>query len=288
MVLRMKHIACFKANWQPKSENIRQIAAELNLGLDSFVFIDDNPAEVEIVRQFVPEVETILLSPDPSEYVAQLQDSRFFEPGALTEEDLLRVEQYRQESERRGLLESVTDMRAYLESLNMQAQVHTFRPVDVPRIAQLINKSNQFNLTTRRRTEAEVQAVMNDPDYFAFTVRLADRFGDYGLISVIICNVQGGEAEIDTWLMSCRVLKREVEHLVLNEIVQRSRARKCERIRGVYLPTTKNGMVREHYPALGFQTAAAAGDRLEFVLSVPDYRDEKTSITVNRDAYDTD
>jgi len=287
MVLRMKDLVAFKANWQPKSENIREIAAELNLGLDSFVFIDDSPAEIEIVRQFVPEVETILLSDDPSRYVAAVQDARFFEPKSLTAEDLERVGQYKREAQRRELLSSVTDMDAYLESLGMEAAIREFRAMDVPRISQLINKSNQFNLTTRRRTEAQVQAVMADPAYFGFTVRLVDRFGDYGLISIAIGRVQGGEAEIDTWLMSCRVLKRQVEEEVLNEIVRLARARGCTRIRGVYLPTSKNGMVRNHYPALGFRPVAAAEDRLEFELDPQSYTTSPTRIRIAERSYDT-
>ncbi len=287
MVLRMKDIVAFKANWQPKSENIRQIAADLNLGLDSLVFIDDNPAEIEIVRQFVPEVETVLLSEDPSEYVGALQDSRYFEPKSVTAEDLERVGQYRQEAQRQELLATVTDMDAYLESLGMEAAIREFRPVDVPRISQLINKSNQFNLTTERRTEAQVQAVMADPAYFGFTVRLADRFGDHGLISVVVGKVAGDEAEIDTWLMSCRVLKRQVEELVLNEVVRLALLRNCCRIRGVYLPTAKNGMVRDHYPGMGFTPSLTSNTRLEFELDPRLYTARPTRIRIAEKSYDT-
>jgi FkbH-like protein len=289
MVLRMKDFVSFKANWQPKSENIRQIAQELNLGLDSLVFVDDNPAEIEIVRQFVPEVTTIPLGPDPSEYVATLQDARCFEPKGLTAEDVERVSQYKQEAQRQELLGSVTDMDSYLESLGMEALIREFRAVDVPRISQLINKSNQFNLTTRRRTEAEVQAVIADPACFHFTVRLADRFGDYGLISIVIGRVNGSDAEIDTWLMSCRVLKRQVEDEVLNEIVRLSLRHNCSRIVGVYLPTAKNGMVREHYPGLGFtrvETVSPESSRLEFEMDPRVYRFRPTKIRLIERPYD--
>jgi FkbH-like protein len=284
MALRMKDFVAFKANWQPKSENIRQIAAELNLGLDSLVFVDDNPAEVEIVRQFAPEVEAVMLGDDPSEFVGLLQDARFFEPVNITAEDLERMRQYKQETQRQELLGAVTDMDAYLESLAMQAVVHEFRSVDVPRISQLINKSNQFNLTTRRRTETEVQAVMADPQYFGFTVRLADRFGDYGLISVVVGKVADGTLEIDTWLMSCRVLKRQVEEEVLNEIVRLARARGCTRIKGVYKPTARNGMVRSHYPALGFTALPSPETALEFELSIQQYTARETKIRINERA----
>ena len=287
MALRMKDFVCFKANWEPKSENIRAIAKELNLGLDSLVFVDDNPAEIEIVNQFVPEVHTLLLGPDPSEYAAQVQNARFFEPKSLTPEDIERVEQYRQEAQRQELLSSVTDMKAYLGSLGMQAVIREFRAVDAPRISQLINKSNQFNLTTRRRTEAQVEAVRCDPACFHFTVRLADRFGDYGLISVVIGRVEGEEAEIDTWLMSCRVLKRQVEEEVLNEIVRLARLAGATRIKGVYLPTSKNGMVRDHYAKLGFAPAASdETGRAEFTLAATSYEFRPTQIQILERPYD--
>jgi FkbH-like protein len=290
MALRMKDFASFKANWEPKSENIRQIARELNLGLDSLVFVDDNPAEIDIVKQFVPEVNTLLLGPDPSEYVAHVQNARFFEPKTLTAEDVERVEQYRQETQRQELLSGVTDMDAYLSSLGMQAAIREFRSVDAPRISQLINKSNQFNLTTRRRTEAQVEAVIADPACFHFTVRLADRFGDYGLISVVVGRVAGEEAEIDTWLMSCRVLKRQVEEEVLNQIVAMARAASCSRVRGVYLPTAKNGMVRELYPSLGFVSVpvpdGAPPERLDFLLDVRSYQPRPTQIRIAERPYE--
>ncbi len=299
MALRMTDFASFKANWQPKSENIRQIAKDLNLGLDSLVFVDDNPAEIEIVKQFVPEVGTLLLGPDPSEYVAQLQDTRWFEPKTLTAEDVERAGQYRQEAQRQELLSSITDIEAYLESLEMQAHIREFRAVDAPRISQLINKSNQFNLTTRRRTEAQVLAVMADPSYFHFTVRLADRFGDYGLISVVIGKMEGEAAEIDTWLLSCRVLKRQVEDEVLNEIVRLAQMRGAKRIRGVYLPTAKNGMVKDHYSSLGFTpvlesptpnpqplTPAQPPAPALFELETQTYQPKPTKIRMIERAYD--
>ena len=287
MMLRMKDLVCFKANWQPKPENIRQIAAELNLGLDSLVFIDDNPAEIEIVRQFAPEVSSVLLSEDPSEFAGILQDTRYFEPRNLTSEDVARAGQYKQEAQRQELRASVTDMHAYLESLGMQAAIREFRDVDVPRVSQLINKSNQFNLTSRRRTEQQVRDILADPACFGFTARLADRFGDHGLISVVIGRVTGDEAEVDTWLMSCRVLQRQVEEEVLNELVRLARLRGCSRIRGVYLPSVKNGMVRDHYPALGFARSPGSETRLEFVLDLPAYTARTTRIRVVERAYDT-
>lgn len=280
MVLRLKDISNFKANWEPKSENIRAIASELNLGLDSLVFVDDNPAEIEIVRQFVPQVTTIHVGEDPSEFIGKLKDSRLFEFRSLTSEDVERVGLYRKEAERQQLLSTSTDMASYLESLGMEAEISEFLPIDVPRIAQLINKSNQFNLTTRRRTEAEVQALMNNPDYATFTIRLSDKFGDHGLIATVIGRVAGSDFEIDTWLMSCRVLKRQVEELTLNTIFESARSNGCERVVGVYIPTAKNEMVKELYPSMGFRPLDKLGENSRFEFPLADFTARETKISI--------
>jgi FkbH-like protein len=288
MVLKLNDLVSFKANWEPKSENIRAMAPELNLGLDSFVLVDDNPAEIEIVRQFVPEVATLLLGPDPSDYVAQLADCRLFEPRSITLEDTERTVQYRSDAQRKALEASVTDMGSYLESLQMEGVLSEFTPVDVPRLSQLINKSNQFNLTTRRRSEAEVVAVMNDPEYAGYSMRLKDRFGDHGLISVVIGKKSGDTMRLDTWLMSCRVLKRQVEEEVLNEIARLARARGCARLEGIYLPTPKNEMVRDFYSRMGFTLTADSETKREFELRLENFQPIPTKIKIVRRAYDPD
>jgi len=287
MVLRLEDFVSFKANWEPKSDNLRQMAAELNLGLDSFVFVDDNPAEIEIVRQFAPEVATILLSPDPSDYVAQLQDCRLFEPRSLTAEDVERTNQYRSEAKRQALAASITDMGAYLASLGMEGAISEFAPVDVPRLAQLINKSNQFNLTTRRRSEAELLAMLRDPNQIGFSFRLKDRFGDHGLISVVIAEQAAATMKIDTWLMSCRVLKRQVEDEVLNELARLAVARGCIRLEGVYLPTAKNEMVRDFYSRMGFTLTRETEAAREFELKLDQFQPIPTKISIARRAYES-
>jgi FkbH-like protein len=286
MVLKMEDIVCFKANWEPKSENIRAMAPELNLGLDSFVFVDDNPAEIEIVRQFAPEVTTILLGPDPSDYVAQLADCRLFEPKNITGEDAERTSQYRSDAQRKALAATVTDMAAYLESLQMEAVISEFTPVDVPRLSQLINKSNQFNLTTRRRSEAEVTAVMNDAGFIGYSVRLKDRFGDHGLIGIVIGEQAGETMRVDTWLMSCRVLKRQVEEETLNELARLAAARGCTRLEGIYLPTAKNEMVRDFYGRMGFTLTAESQAKHEFELQLESFQPVPTKIKIIRRAYE--
>jgi FkbH-like protein len=285
-VLRSGDFAAFTANWEPKSDNIRKMSTELKLGLDSFVFVDDNPAEIEIVRQFAPEVTTILLGPDAANHAAQLQDCRLFEAQSITREDGRRTSQYQAETQRQALLASVADMDAYLESLAMEAEIREFEPMDVPRLAQLINKSNQFNLTTRRRTEADVQSLIGRPDYLSFSVRLQDRFGDHGLISIIIGQVCGDGLEIDTWLMSCRVLKRQVEETVLNELARLAQARGCSRLEGVYAPTPKNEMVRDLYPRMGFQIRTITPERGEYTLDLNSYRPPPTKITIRHPAHE--
>ena len=287
MVLKMEDIVSFKANWEPKSENIRALASELNLGLDSFVFVDDNPAEIEIVRQFVPAVTTILLGPDPSEYVGQLADSRLFEPRNITAEDAERTSQYRSDAQRKALESSVTDMGAYLESLQMEAGISEFTPVDVPRLSQLINKSNQFNLTTRRRSEAEVTAVMHDPNFIGYSVRLKDRFGDHGLISIVIGEKAGDTMKIDTWLMSCRVLKRGVEEIVLNELVRLAKWKNCQSLLGTYLPTPKNEMVRDFYGKMGFTLTNESEEKKEFELRLKIFQPIPAKIKIVRHAYES-
>jgi len=280
MVLRLDDIACFKANWEPKSENIRLIAQELNLGLDSFVFLDDNPAEIEIVRQFVPEVIGIDLGDDPSSFVRTVQDARLFEVAAITQEDVRRASQYKQETARRELQGTATDMGAYLASLEMAADVQRFAAVDVPRISQLTNKSNQFNLTTVRRTEAEIHELIADPTKVGFTVRLSDRFGDHGLIAIVVGSIEGETFRIDTWLMSCRVLKRQVEDLALNEIFRLAADAGCSAVLGIYRPTTKNEMVREHYPRFGFRLLEESPEESRYLFDAGDYEVRETRIAI--------
>ncbi len=261
MVLQRHHIVAFEANWDPKPDNLRRIAASLGLGLDSLVFVDDNPAEVDIVRVHLPEVAAVRLGPDPADYVEQLQAGRHFAHRALTEEDVARTQAYRADTERRQALAVATDLDSYLASLEMVATVRDLSPVDVPRVAQLINKSNQFNLTTRRRTEAEVAALANSSRHACLSLRLADRFGDHGLVAVVILEQLDPQVlEVDTWLMSCRVLNRQVEDVTANAIAAEARRRGCTELRGVYRPSARNEMVRDLYDRLGFHHVSEAPD----------------------------
>jgi FkbH-like protein len=210
-----------------------------------------------------------------------------FELRSITAEDAERTHQYLSEAKRKALSATITDMGSYLESLDMEAVISEFTPVDAPRLAQLINKSNQFNLTTRRRTEADIHALMRDPDYVGFSMRLKDRFGDHGLISVVIGQVTNETMKIDTWLMSCRVLKRQVEEEVLNELARLALARQCARLEGVYLPTAKNEMVRDFYPRMGFTLTAENEKIREFELTLKNFQPILTKIRITRRAYES-
>jgi len=266
MVLRLEHFVAFQANWNPKGENIRNIAAQLSLGLDSMVFIDDSPAEIENVRQFAPEVSTLLLDSDPSEYVTLLQESRFFEAQTVTREDQQRTRLYQQEAQRLEQRRHTPDLASYLQSLEMRGVIRPFAQVDIPRIAQLINKSNQFNLTTIRRGGTELESLMSNPSFHTFSLRLQDKFGDYGLVSCVIAEVRGKDLVLDTWVMSCRVLKRQVEEVIAREMNRLCGAVGCERLVGLYRPSQRNGMVRELYLKLGFSSLGKMGDMESFEL----------------------
>lgn len=253
MVLKENDFLAFKANWEPKPNNLREIAAELNIGTNALVFVDDNPAEREIVRQWLPEVRVVDLTEDPAEYPRLLDDAGCFEITTLSNEDMQRVAQYQGNARRKQLQESVADYESYLQSLEQRAVIRPFEERYLDRITQLINKSNQFNLTTLRLSRSQVEERMQDPNMLTAYVRVADRFGDNGLISVFCAERLGDELQIQLWLMSCRVLKRGVERLLCNYVAEQARAFGVSRLHGVYRPTAKNGLVRDLFPTLGFE-----------------------------------
>lgn len=265
MVLKRGDIASFVANWSNKADNIRQIARELNIGLDSLCFIDDNPFERDLVRQELPMVAVPEVSDDPTGYPVALSDAGYFEGLAVTEEDRERTTQYQGNKAREALKAAVTDLPSYLRGLEMELVWRRFDKIGQQRIVQLINKSNQFNLTTKRYTDEDVLAVMADPTAFGLQLRLTDRFGDNGIIAIIIGRLQPNkDLYIDTWLMSCRVLGRQVEPTTLNLIARQAIAMGAKRLVGAYIPTKKNGMVKDHYARLGFtvmETDDAGGSR---------------------------
>jgi FkbH-like protein len=255
MLLREEHIAVFQANWSDKASNIKAIAETLSLGLESMVFLDDNPAERLQVRTELPEVAVPELPSDPALYGRTLLAAGYFEAIAFSEEDSKRAAFYQQNAQRAELLNH-SDMEGYLRSLNM---VITFAPFDATgraRIAQLISKSNQFNLTTKRYSELDIKQMEEDENIFTRQIRLADIFGDNGMISVIVCRIFPEAWKIDTWLMSCRVLGRCIEEAVLQDIISNARKAGANKLIGTYIPTARNILVKEHYKKLGFTKTA--------------------------------
>ena len=254
MLLKLDHIAVFQANWNDKASNIQAIAEELSLGLDAMVFLDDNPVERGLIRKLLPEVAVPELPEDAAYYARTLAAAGYFDAVAFASEDLNRAGFYQDNAKRATLQKQVGGLDAYLASLDM---VITFQPFDTTgraRIVQLINKSNQYNLTTRRYTDPEIVAAENDPRVFTLQVRLGDIFGDNGMISVVICrSIQDGVWDIDTWLMSCRVLGRKVEHMVLRKMLEEACAAGIHTLTGTYRPTDRNKLVMEHFAKLGFE-----------------------------------
>jgi FkbH-like protein len=259
MLLKEEHIAVFQANWNDKATNIQAIAQELSLGLDAMVFLDDNPVERNLVRELLPQVAVPELPADPALYARTLAAAGYFESIAFSDEDVKRAQYYQDNAKRVGLQKQAGDIESYLASLQMEITFQPFDEAGRTRITQLINKSNQYNLTTKRYTEPEIAAVERDPDCLTLQVRLTDNFGDNGMISVVICRPRGAaEWEIDTWLMSCRVLGRRVENMVLREILGHAKRRGIRNLVGFYRPTDRNQLVEDHYAKLGF--APLGGD----------------------------
>jgi FkbH-like protein len=261
MLLKEDHIAVFQANWNDKATNIKAIAEELALGLESLVLLDDNPLEGGLIRQIVPQVAVPELPSDPALYARTLAAAGYFESVVFSDEDLKRASYYQDNARRVTLQKTAGDVDAYLASLNMEITFQPFDQTGRARITQLINKSNQYNLTTRRYTETEVAAMESDPECLTMQVRLADAFGDNGMISVVICRRRPHETwEIDTWLMSCRVLGRRVENMVLQELLEHARRQGIRRLIGSYRPTERNKLVEHHYSKLGFTEIARHED----------------------------
>lgn len=251
-VLKLEHFSAFKANWEPKHENILEIARELSLSVDSFVFVDDNPAERSIVEAQIPSVAVPNVGNDVANYSSIIEAERYFELLSLGKEDTSRAKLYEENAQRAQLEQKFANYGEYLDSLEMTAEIGLFSSTYIERIAQLTNKSNQFNLTTRRYTLAEIEDTMSDGRHIGIYGKLADRFGDNGLVSVVLGTTEGRELHLDLWLMSCRVLKREMEIATLDCLVERAKDKGITAIVGYYLPTAKNGMVADHYNKLGF------------------------------------
>ena len=272
MLLKETDIAVFMANWEDKASNLERIAQRLDIGLDALVLLDDNPAERLQVRQALPQVAVPELGEDPSNFVRTLLQAGYFESVAFTAEDLARAEQYQGNANRAELQAGSRDLGDFLRSLDMQIQFAAFQPIGRKRVAQLINKTNQFNLTTRRYTEAQIADMEESSTVFTLQVGLVDRFGDNGMIGVVVCHRRSDEWEIDSWLMSCRVLNRKVEEAVCNRLARDAHAAGARRLIGIYRPTPRNQMVASLFERLGFVRLDSPQEEQRWVLELSSFK----------------
>lgn len=275
MVLRLDDISMFVANWDDKVSNIKYIQKVLNIGMDSMVFLDDNPFEREMVKKMIPEISVPDLPEDPAKYISYLQRLDLFETASYSEEDLNRTKQYQAEVGRTNLQKSFESIDDYLISLQMAAEAKPFDSFHYPRIAQLSQRSNQFNLRTVRYTEAEIADIAQCDKYITIYFTLSDQFGDHGLISVVILEKKmDGILFVDTWFMSCRVLKRGMEEFIVNTIIERAKENGFKKVVGEYIKTPKNAMVEHIYSRLGFTQT----DDYHYSANVETFQKQRTYI----------
>lgn len=268
-LLKYEDFASFIANWDSKAENIKRIAKEINIGLDSIVFIDDNSMERDLVREFLPEVSVPEVKEgQPSSYISAIEKCKYFEQLSISKDDLKRNQAYEENKKRLEMEQACSSYSDYLRNLKMTAEIRQFEDIYLERITQLTNKSNQFNLTTRRYTNAEITKVAHDDGYITLYGRLRDKFGDNGLVSVIIGKIVKDELQIELWLMSCRVLRRNFEYTMFYELLKKAEQAKISKIRGFYYKTLKNGMVKDFFDSLGFHNIKTTEESSEWLFDL--------------------
>ncbi len=280
MILKKEDFIKIRANWEPKSTNLLQIAEELTLLPEAFVFADDQPAEREIVKCQVPQVSVPLMD-QPEHYIRNIDRAGYFERTYFSQDDLKRNDMYRQNVRRMTAQKEFHNYEEYLCSLHMQAEIRQFEPLYMARIAQLTNKSNQFNLTTKRFSEAEMKSYAQRDDYICLYGKLTDKFGDNGIVTVVMGRQENDILHLELWLMSCRVLRRGMEDAMLDELVRRAVEKGVKSIKGYYYQTAKNGMVKDFYGQCGFQKLLQAenGDS-EWILETAAYKTRNHIIKV--------
>ncbi len=275
MILRLSDISIFVANWNDKASNIKMIQESLNIGMDSMVFLDDNPVERNLVKEKCPDIEVPELPKDPALWLDFLQRKNYFETASYTGSGSDRTKLYQREFERKSHQQSFETIDDYLQNLMMEGRSKAFEPVKYPRIAQLTQRTNQFNLRTVRYTEDDIKRLAEDKGFITLYYTLKDKFGDYGLVSVVILKkTSEKELFVDTWLMSCRVFKRGMEEFVMNHVVQTAKENGFETISSQYIPTKKNQMVKDIYETMGFNRD---GENL-FHLDLDTFKTAKTYI----------
>jgi FkbH-like protein len=288
MLVRAKHFAAMRINWTDKAQNLREIAQELNVGIDALAFLDDNPFEREQVRAALPEATVIDLGKDPLEYASAVRNCAVFERLTLSSEDQQRTEMYAAQKQRAGAEQNFQSKEDFFRFLEQEADLEPVSNLTLTRVAQLTQKTNQFNLTTRRYTEPQIAEMAKKPDWHIFSIRVRDRFGDHGLVGVAIAHDEGEQCEVDTFLLSCRVIGRTVETALLAHLAESAAQRGRKRLVGWFLPTKKNAPARDFYPQHGFERQEANGtgslwtmDLKSSTLRSPDWIKLKVAIPSN-------
>ena len=281
MILKENDIAVFQANWVDKASNLESIANALSIGLDALVFLDDNPAERAQTRSALPMVAIPELPSDPAYFPQMLMAAGYFEAVSFNDDDVLRAASYAENAQRAEVMAKSRDLGDYLKSLDMTLSCGPFDSSNIARVTQLTNKSNQFNLLTRRLTEADMQGLEADPSVITLQAKLSDRYGDMGLISVVTCTVDKSEASVTDWLMSCRVLGRKVEEGIYDVLMRALAERGVEKLHATYLPTKKNNMVSEHFDKLGMIRVDETEDGTRrYEASIADYVSPTFPLTI--------
>ncbi len=275
MILKMEDISIFVANWEDKATNIKHIQSALNIGMDSMVFLDDNPFERNLVKSIIPEITVPDLPEDPAQYLRYIKSLNLFETASYSSADKLRTKQYQEEAVRANLQKQFVSYDDYLKNLEMEAEVRPFDKFHFSRIAQLTQRSNQFNLRTIRYTEQDIERIAKNDSCITRYYTLKDKFGDYGLISVVILDKQQDTLFISEWLMSCRVLKRGMEEFIADNIIQIASENGFSKVAGEYIRTPKNHMVSDIYRRMGFHESANG----QYEADVNKYENHKTYIT---------
>jgi FkbH-like protein len=272
MVLREEHFAAIQVNWNPKPENMPQIADEINIGIDSMVFIDDNPAERDLMRQMLPEVSTIEMPSNPSLFENTLRETNLFAKASMTEEDTKRGQMYAAQRRRSQLAKNAPTLDDFLKSLEMAVSIRQAEQKDIKRISQLTSRTNQFNLTTRRYTETDIAAMIKDKQERIYTLSLKDKFGDNGMVGVAVVHCTGDKWLVDTFLISCRVIGRQAEDALVDRICTDAKGQSCRIIEAEYIKTAKNNPVADFWDKSGFTKTASAENAVRYELPLKDYK----------------
>ncbi len=282
-VLKFDDFTSFKANWNPKHQNIIEISEEINIGIDSLVFIDDNPVERDIVSSQIPSTSVPDVGSDVIYFIDFIDRNGYFEPVTLSADDLHRNEYYKGNQKRANQQAAFNSYEDFLVSLEMTAEIKTFKSVYLDRITQLTNKTNQFNLTTKRYTTGEIEQLAESNDYIKLYGKLSDKYGNNGLITVVIGEIKDKQCHIDLWLMSCRVLKRGMEFAMLEELVKQCKSNNICELIGYYQKSKKNSMVSDLYENFGFTCSEQNDDSSTWNLNISDYTINNNCIGVNND-----